>query len=623
MKLSELYFNDEKLGKLCTETIVWYPQELQYYDIKNNPRKKKIYNNKELRPGFVISSNANTITVLACGHSKPKNEYGVAINTEGVGTTYVYCDRVKSNIPISFEWGVFDENSNLVLDDKGNPITVQRRIDIISTSQINLSNEKKAEILQKYLDFIKSKQQPATNIKEDINSSSLNDFINQLYELRQKGISENGEFSLENLVFKEFRNLGYLDNLKELAKEERSKELSLEQLNESKQDINNFINKFGQANYDNFIKAKDRLKNKGYSTDITYYVKNVEKEDLENLILSLYDKEKDVQKKRILQGTDKEIRGKYNFLGTQNGFAVYEPLDYLSSMDLGVNTGWCTTGRYGHYGHPEFTPSEKEAKRHWDDYTSKDIRFFYFLNPDTMYGEYALALYPEVLEPERFINEDIYLEKTNFEIYNAQDKLDYSVVNKLPLNLIPENIVLDYSKAENGLVLSEDRKSILKIDTNIKECVIPDSVTKIGDNAFANCILLTSIAIPNSVKEIEDGAFIYCESLTSVTIPNSVKEIGNYAFSYCTSLKSITIPNSVTSIGNSAFAYCTSLTSITIPNRVNYIGNWTFSGCKLLTVYTDNEYVKKYCEIRDIPCKSLREEKTIKEELEEDLEKHE
>lgn len=202
------------------------------------------------------------------------------------------------------------------------------------------------------------------SLKEDINSNSINDFINALYELRQKGISEKGEFSLENLVFKEFRNLGYLDNLKELAKEERSKELSLEQLNESKQDINNFIDKFGQDSYDNFIKAKDRLKNQGHSIDITYYTKYFNKEDLDKLILSLYNKEKDTQKKRILQRKDKEIRGKYKYLGTQNGFAVYEPLDYLSSMDLGVNTGWCTTGRYGHYGHPEFTPSEKDAKQH-------------------------------------------------------------------------------------------------------------------------------------------------------------------------------------------------------------------------------------------------------------------
>ena len=39
-------------------------------------------------------------------------------------------------------------------------------------------------------------------------------------------------------------------------------------------------------------------------------------------------------------------------------------------------------------------------------------------------------------------------------------------------------------------------------------------------------------------------------------IENSVTSIGDYAFSYCTKLTSITIPNSVTSIGSHAFEYC-------------------------------------------------------------------
>ena len=41
--------------------------------------------------------------------------------------------------------------------------------------------------------------------------------------------------------------------------------------------------------------------------------------------------------------------------------------------------------------------------------------------------------------------------------------------------------------------------------------------------------------------------------MTSVTIPNSVTSIGDYAFAYCHRLTNVTIPNSVTSIGVSAF----------------------------------------------------------------------
>jgi len=115
---------------------------------------------------------------------------------------------------------------------------------------------------------------------------------------------------------------------------------------------------------------------------------------------------------------------------------------------------------------------------------------------------------------------------------------------------------------------------------------IPNSVTSIGDTAFADCTSLTSVTIPNSVTSIGQRAFLDCTSLTSITIPNSVTSIGSVAFAGCTSLTSITIPNSVTSIGEHAFRNCTSLTSITIPNSVTSIGNETFRGCTSLTSVT-------------------------------------
>ena len=69
---------------------------------------------------------------------------------------------------------------------------------------------------------------------------------------------------------------------------------------------------------------------------------------------------------------------------------------------------------------------------------------------------------------------------------------------------------------------------------DIRDVVIPNSVTTIGDFAFADCSSLQSVTIPNSVTTIGDGAFSGCSSLQSVTIPNSVKEIGKDAFKGCT-----------------------------------------------------------------------------------------
>ena len=80
-------------------------------------------------------------------------------------------------------------------------------------------------------------------------------------------------------------------------------------------------------------------------------------------------------------------------------------------------------------------------------------------------------------------------------------------------------------------------------------------VLRIPDNAFSNGMLgcsLTSIAIPNSVTSIGDWAFACCENLESIVIPNSVTSIGENAFLACP-YENIEIPKSVISIGAHAF----------------------------------------------------------------------
>ena len=99
-------------------------------------------------------------------------------------------------------------------------------------------------------------------------------------------------------------------------------------------------------------------------------------------------------------------------------------------------------------------------------------------------------------------------------------------------------------------------------NTEIKNLVIPNSVTTIGEKTFSGCSGLTSVTIPNSVTTIGDEAFANCSSLASMTIPNSVTAIGSYAFSECSGLTSVTIPNSVTTIGDKAFSGCNNLAEI-------------------------------------------------------------
>ena len=73
-------------------------------------------------------------------------------------------------------------------------------------------------------------------VVENPTITKVDDYINDIYELRKSTI-QNGEFAEGNLVFKEIRRLGYLDDLKQLKVDLTSKELSLEGLNEEKEKL--------------------------------------------------------------------------------------------------------------------------------------------------------------------------------------------------------------------------------------------------------------------------------------------------------------------------------------------------------------------------------------------------
>ena len=165
-----------------------------------------------------------------------------------------------------------------------------------------------------------------------------------------------------------------------------------------------------------------------------------------------------------------------------------------------------------------------------------------------------------------------------------------------------------------GLISSYGKPVTLinKDGNEIKEYVIPEDVTTIGEKAFYYCSGLTSITIPNSVTSISSYAFFGCSGLTSVTIPSNVNSIGNGAFSSCTKLANVTlnsnsivsakrtsstsfksifgdqvtnyvIGENVTSIGDYAFYECENITSITISNTVMAIGEYAFCRCINLT----------------------------------------
>ena len=73
--------------------------------------------------------------------------------------------------------------------------------------------------------------------------AEIDKFIENIYELRQQGLSTEGEYSIGNLVFKEVRNNGYLDDLKELRHKVIARRLSLVENLEDVTDYFTLLNK--------------------------------------------------------------------------------------------------------------------------------------------------------------------------------------------------------------------------------------------------------------------------------------------------------------------------------------------------------------------------------------------
>lgn len=155
-------------------------------------------------------------------------------------------------------------------------------------------------------------------------------------------------------------------------------------------------------------------------------------------------------------------------------------------------------------------------------------------------------------------------------IKDNMQSLEVLDLSRTTITAIPTGAMAFYNNPGNGWNYTTN--------TTLKTIILPETLTTIGNSAFAMCQNLREINIPNSVTTLGRWMFEGCASLEEVNIPRGVTDIPASAF-YGAGIKRVTIPSSVTTIGGWAFNLCNNLASITIPASVTSLGESVLKEC--------------------------------------------
>ncbi len=133
--------------------------------------------------------------------------------------------------------------------------------------------------------------------------------------------------------------------------------------------------------------------------------------------------------------------------------------------------------------------------------------------------------------------------------------------------------------------------------SGIKRLVLPDTVRKIGNCAFAGCLDLETVEICGRVETIESGAFMDCRALKRLTLPEGLVTLGDFCFSGCTNLFEISLPSSLCFVGKGVFQNCVYLRHNEI-DGARYLGNVKHPHLLLVRAGADSDFrVRRFCRV--------------------------
>ena len=154
--------------------------------------------------------------------------------------------------------------------------------------------------------------------------------------------------------------------------------------------------------------------------------------------------------------------------------------------------------------------------------------------------------------------------------------------------IVPERIGDDPVIEIGNDTFSFYAKKILNSEArrHIKTIELPNTIKRIGENAFYGCFELTSISIPEKVTQIGNRAFYCCDSLEKIDLPSKLSKIGKEAFAKCSSLVEIVIPNKVKVVSEGLFSQCEQLQKVTLPENLMQMDYSAFGSCPKLKELT-------------------------------------
>lgn len=102
-------------------------------------------------------------------------------------------------------------------------------------------------------------------------------------------------------------------------------------------------------------------------------------------------------------------------------------------------------------------------------------------------------------------------------------------------------------------------------------------VTAIADSAFFQS-KATEVQVPNTVTSMGECAFAYATDLTSVTLPLHLSNVSKMLFAG-TSVTNVAVPEGVTNIGWGAFQSCSMLHTMLLPSTTKKIEAYGYNNC--------------------------------------------